>query len=229
VSSRCGSADVLEALGVNLELTPEQVAACVDSVGLGFMFAPRLHPAMKHAAAPRRELGVRTIFNLLGPLTNPAGVAAQVIGVYDPGLTELLANVLAVLGAKAAYVVHGAGGLDELTTMGPNRVSVLQGGAVETHLLDPAGLGFARAEVSELSGGSAQENATITRAILDGEMNDARRDVVVLNAAAALVVGGRAATLPDGIELARQSLDSGAAGRVLEQLVDFTRSVAPAG
>ncbi len=228
VSSRCGSADVLEALGVNLELTPEQVANSVDQVGLGFLFALRLHPAMKHAAGPRRELGARTIFNLLGPLTNPAGVQAQVIGVYHPDLTERVALVLAALGSRAAYVVHGAGGLDELTTTGANRISVLRDGRVETQLVDPVVFGFRQAEPAELRGGDADENAHITRSVLDGEMNGARRDVVVLNAAAALVVGGRAETLAEGIDLARESLESGAALRVLDHLVEFTQSMAAA-
>lgn len=223
ISSRCGSADVLEALGVNLDLTPAQVAACVDEVGIGFLFAPKLHPAMRHAIGPRRELGMRTIFNLLGPLTNPANAAVQVLGVYDAALTESLAQVLGTLGSKAAFVVHGAGGLDELTTTGPNRVSVLRNGRVETHTLDPANLGFPRAYPADLQGGDAQENAAITRGILSGQLNGARRDVVILNAAAALVAGGRASTLQKGMDLAKQSLDSGAAQRVLAHLIEFTR------
>jgi anthranilate synthase/phosphoribosyltransferase len=225
VSSQCGSADVLEALGVNLELTPEQAAACVDEVGIGFLFAPRLHPAMKHAIGPRRELGVRTIFNLLGPLTNPAGAAAQVLGVYDAALTEPLARVLSALGSQAAFVVHGAGGLDELTTTGPNRVSALRDGRVETRTFDPADLGFRRARPADLAGGNAAENAAITRGILAGKLNGARRDVVLLNSAAALVAARSAKTLPEGIRLAQRSLDSGAAARVLDRLVEFTRGM----
>ena len=223
VSSRCGSADVLEALGVNLDLTPDQVAACVDEVGIGFLFAPKLHPAMKHAIGPRRELGVRTIFNVLGPLTNPANASAQVLGVYDPNLTDTLARVLGALGSQAAFVVHGSGGLDELTTAGPNRVSVLRDGQVETHSFDPADLGFPRARPADLNGGDADENATITREILSGTLNGARRDVVVLNASAALVAGGRAQNLPEGIRLAEHSLDSGSAQRVLDHLIEFTQ------
>jgi anthranilate synthase/phosphoribosyltransferase len=229
VSSRCGSADVLEALGVNLELTPDQVAACVDEVGIGFLFALKLHPAMKHAIGPRRELGVRTIFNLLGPLTNPAGALAQVMGVYDPAWTEPLAQVLGVLGSQAAFVVHGADGLDELSTTGPNRVSALRDGRVETITLDPADLGFARARASDLSGGSAEENAVITRGILAGTFNGARRDVVVLNAAAALVAGGRSKTLREGIRQAKNSLDSGAALQTLDRLIEFSQQQAAAG
>jgi anthranilate synthase/phosphoribosyltransferase len=229
VSSRCGSADVLEALGVNLELTPDQVAACVDEVGIGFLFAVKLHPAMKHAIGPRRELGVRTIFNLLGPLTNPAGAPAQVMGVYDPAWTEPLAQVLGALGSQAAFVVHGADGLDELSTTGPNRVSALRDGRVETITLDPADLGFARARAADLSGGSAEENAVITRGILSGTLNGARRDVVVLNAAAALVAGGQSKTLREGIRQAKHSLDSGAALQTLDHLIEFSQQQAAAG
>jgi anthranilate phosphoribosyltransferase len=225
ISSRCGSADVLEALGVNLDLTPDQVAASVDEVGIGFLFAPKLHPAMKHAIGPRRELGVRTIFNVLGPLTNPASASAQVVGVYDPDLTETLARVLGTLGSEAAFVVHGSGGLDELTTTGLNRVSVLRDERVETRTFDPADLGFPRARLSDLRGGDARENAAITREILSGRLNGARRDVVVLNAAAALVAGGEAQSLPEGIRLAKHSLDRGSAQRVLDHLVEFTQTV----
>lgn len=223
ISSQCGSADVLEALGVNLDLTPDQVAACVDEVGLGFLFAPKLHPAMKYAIGPRRELGVRTIFNVLGPLTNPAGASAQVLGVYDPALTEPLAQVLGALGSKAAFVVHGAHGLDELTTTGPNQISALRDGRVETHTFDPADLGFRRASPSDLEGGDAEENARITQGILGGKPDGARRDVVLLNAAAALVAAGRARSFPEGIRLAEHSLGSGAAQRALAHLVEFTQ------
>ena len=232
ISSQCGSADLLEALKVNLDLTPEHVAACIDEVGIGFLFAPKLHPAMKHAVGPRRELGMRTIFNLLGPLTNPAGASAQVLGVYDPTLTEPLARVLGALGSEAAFVVHGAGGLDELTTTGPNQVSTLRDGCVGTHTFDPADLGFSRAHPSDLRGGDAQENAAITQGILSDTLpqrgpsgNTARRDVVVLNAAAALVASDEGRTLAEGIRLAEHSLDSGAAQRVLDHLIEFTQTV----
>jgi anthranilate synthase/phosphoribosyltransferase len=226
VSSKSGSADVLAALGVNLELTPQQVAQAIDEVGIGFLFAPKLHPAMKHAIGPRRELGVRTIFNVLGPLTNPAGARSQIIGVYDERLTEPLAQVLGELGSRGAFVVHGHGGLDELTTTGPNRVSRLQKGRVETEMLDPEELGFARAKLEDLLGGTAEENAEITRDILANRQNGPRRDVVVLNAAAALVACGQADDLPAGIKQANQSLDSGAALSVLEKFVEFTQQVA---
>jgi anthranilate phosphoribosyltransferase len=223
VSSKCGSADVLRDLGVCLELSPEQVAACIDEVGIGFLYAPLLHPAMKHAIGPRREMGVRTVFNVLGPLTNPAGAQVQVLGVYDGALTEMLAQVLNSLGSQAAFVVHGSDGLDELTTTGPSRITQLQGGRVRTFTLDPLELGLPRATLSDLEGGDAEENAAILHAVLDGEPGP-RRDVVLLNAAATLVAGGLAADLPEGLSLAAQSIDSGAARNKLEAMVAFTNS-----
>jgi anthranilate phosphoribosyltransferase len=224
-SSKSGSADVLGALGVNLELTPEQVTRAIDEVGIGFLFAVKHHPAMKHAIGPRREMGVRTIFNILGPLTNPAGAMSQVTGVYDGDMTETLARVLGELGSQGAFVFHGHGGLDELTTTGPNRVSRLQEGLVTTEILDPADLGFARARPEELLGGTPEENAEITRAILSGEPDGARRDVVVLNAAAALVASGKARDFPEGIQLASESIDSGASLTVLDRLVAYSQNV----
>lgn len=229
VSSKSGSADVLKALGVNLDLTPEQVAACIDEVGIGFLFAPKLHPAMKYAIGPRRELGVRTVFNILGPLTNPAGAKAQLLGVYDAALTGVMANVLKELGSTAAYVVHGDGGLDELTTTGPNRVSYFGvGGAdnVVTETLDPCDLGFDIAEPGALLGGEPEENASITRAILTGEDRGPKRDVVLLNAAAALLVGGITSDMQDGIARAAASIDGGAALRTLEGLVEYSQEAA---
>ncbi len=223
VSSRCGSADLLEALGVNLELTPEQVARCIDEVGIGFLFAPRLHPAMKHAIGPRREMGVRTIFNILGPLTNPAGATRQIMGVYDPSLTSPLAQVLGKLGAQVAFVVHGADGLDELSTTGVNRVSYLRDGWVKDFYLDPAELGLPRARLEDLRGGSVEENVRITRAVLAGEPG-AHRDVVLLNAAAALVAGGAAKDFEEGLQRAAEAIDSGRAQEKLEALVAFTQA-----
>ncbi len=223
VSSKSGSADVLIALGANLDLTPDQVAQSIDTVGIGFLFAPKLHPAMKHAIGPRRELGVRTIFNIMGPLTNPAGAMSQIIGVYDGRLTEPLAKVLGELKSKGAFVVHGHGGLDELTTSGPNKVSRLKDGEVVTETLNPADLGFARANLTDLAGGTADENAEITRNILTGQHGGPRRDVVVLNAAAALVASGKAHNFPSGIKLANQSIDSGAALETLDKFVAFTQ------
>lgn len=222
-SSRCGSADVLGALGVNLDLTPEQVAKCIEHVGIGFLFAPRFHPAMKHAIGPRRELAQRTIFNLLGPLTNPAGATHQLIGVYDAALTQPLAEVLAGLGAKAAYVVHGDGGLDELTTSGPNQVSHLMDGKVSSYILDPAALkGLRPATKADLRGGDPADNAAILRAILSGEDQSPRRDVILLNAAAALGAGD--GNLSDALERARNSLDSGAALAKLDALIHTSQA-----
>jgi len=223
-SSQCGSADVLAALGANLDLAPEQVAACIEQVGIGFMFAPRFHPAMKHAVGPRRELGQRTVFNLLGPLTNPAGATHQLIGVYDPKLTQTLAEVLGQLGGQAAFVVHGHGGLDELTTSGTNRVSHLHDGRVETFELDAARFGLRPASPDDLRGGNAEENARMLRDLLSGQDTSARRDVVLLNSAAALAVqsGDFAAALAD----ARLSLESGAALGKLNAMLAFSRQVA---
>lgn len=224
-SSKSGSADVLAALGVNLDLTPEQVAQAIDEVGIGFMFAVKHHPAMKHAIGPRREMGVRTIFNFLGPLTNPAGALSQMTGVYDGALTETMAHVLNSLGSTGAFIVHGFGGLDELTTTGPNKISRLQNGQVTTETLDPVDLGFAQADPADLLGGTPEENAQITRDILAGQKNGPRRDVVVLNAAAALVAAGKAADLQMGLKLANESIDSGAALAMLDKFVAFTQKV----
>ncbi len=222
-SSRSGSADVLMALGGNLDLEAEEVAACIDEVGIGFLYAVNHHPAMRHAIGPRREIGQRTIFNLLGPLTNPAGATHQVLGVYDPALTETLARVLGALESRAATVVHGAGGLDELSLSGPNQVSTLRQGRVESMELDPAGLGLSAAPVEALVGGSPEENARITRAVLSGEERGPRRDVVLLNAAAVFSVesGDWAA----GLATAETTIDSGAALDVLERWIDRTRRV----
>lgn len=223
VSSNCGSADVLQALGVRLDLSPQQVVACIDEVGIGFLFAPMLHPAMKYAVGPRREMGVRTVFNILGPLTNPAGAQVQVLGVYDGALTEMMAQVLRSLGSEAAFVVHGADGLDELSTIGPNRITQLQNGDVRTFFLDPLDLGLPRAELADLQGGYADENARIFRAILQGERGP-RRDVVLLNAAAGLVAGGKASDLADGLSQAGHSIDSGAAQGKLEALIAYSNN-----
>jgi anthranilate phosphoribosyltransferase len=187
------------------------------------MFAVKHHPAMKHAIGPRREMGVRTVFNILGPLTNPADAKTLLVGVYDGSLTEPLARVLAGLGKRGAFVVHGHGGLDELTTTGPNRVSRLIDGQVVTETLNPTDLGFAIATAADLLGGTAEDNAEITRNILAGKKNGPRRDVVVLNAAAALIASGKAEDFSGGIKLASKSIDSGAALHVLDQFVKFTQ------
>jgi anthranilate phosphoribosyltransferase len=223
-SSRCGSADVLAALGVHLDLTPEQVGECIRQVGIGFLFAPKFHPAMRHAIGPRRELGQRTIFNLLGPLTNPANATHQLIGVYDPALTHPLAEVLGELGGRSAMVVHGHGGLDELTTSGPNRVSRLDRGRVVTYTLEPDGYGLRPASPDDLRGGEPEENARILQRLLSGVDRSPRRDVVLLNAAAALATCG--GDLRHALDDARRSLDSGAALGKLEDLVLYSQRLA---
>ncbi|MBX3057382.1 MAG: anthranilate phosphoribosyltransferase [Anaerolineae bacterium] len=221
-SSKSGSADVLMALGGNLDLTPEQVAACVQEVGFGFLYAIHHHPAMRFAGPPRREIGQRTIFNILGPLTNPAGAAYQLIGVFDPNLTEPMAQVLHTLGSQAAYVVHGADGLDELSTAGVNRVSRLLHGRVTTYELAPADLGLARGSLDDFIGGTPEENAQITHDILSGKDKGPRRDIVLLNAAATLSVDSD--DLRAGLATAVQAIDSGAALHALEAWVKMSNS-----
>lgn len=220
-SSQCGSADVLSALGVNLDLTAEQVAQAIEQVGIGFMFAPKFHPAMKHAIGPRKEIGQRTIFNILGPLTNPAGAHIQLTGVFAPALTEPLANVLKELGSKAALVIHGAGGMDELNTCGLNRVSHLKDGAVRTYDLDPAALGFSLATVQDLRGGTPDEAAVMMRDLLSGKLNGARRESVLLNAAGALAA--ETGDFKSALQEAADSLDSGKALAKLNALVEFSQ------
>jgi anthranilate phosphoribosyltransferase len=224
-SSKCGSADVLGELGVNLDLTPEQVGKCIDDVGIGFLFAVRLHPAMKNAIGPRREIAVRTIFNILGPLTNPAGARRQLMGVFTSDLTPMLAHVLNDLGSLSAMVVSGYGNLDELTTTGPNTVSRLKDGSVTTYEFDPEDYGFRGAHISELLGDDARTNAAILRGILAGEINDAKRDVVVLNSGAALMAGGLTDSLTDGIELANAIVNEGKALDKLDALVAYSQSL----
>jgi anthranilate phosphoribosyltransferase len=225
-SSKCGSADVLAELGVNLDLTPEQVGQCVDEVGVGFLFAVKLHPAMKYAIGPRREMATRTIFNILGPLTNPAGARRQLMGVFASDLTDLLAHVLRDLGAKSALVVNGYGGLDELTVTGPNIISHYYNGGVTTYQLDPQELGFKGASIQELLGGDVATNAAILHGVLSGKIQDARRDVVVLNAGAALVAAGKADDIPEGVVLAREIIDSGAALAKLDGLIACSQQLA---
>ena len=216
-SSLCGSADVLKELGVNIEASPETTGRCLDEVGIGFLFAPALHGAMKYAIGPRREVGVRTIFNALGPLTNPAGATRHLIGVYSRSLTGRLAEVLRTLKSERAFVVHGLDGLDEITTTGPTRVSELNDGAVTTYEIRPEDLGIQRSTPGDLAGGNAETNASILRRVLNGEPGP-RRDIVVLNAAAAIVAGGAADDLQAGIELAGETVDSGRAMDKLEAL-----------
>lgn len=221
-SSRSGSADVLMSLGANLELDADGVAQCINSVGIGFMYAIKHHPAMRHAISPRREIAQRTIFNLLGPLTNPAGATHLMIGVYDPELTEPIARTLQALGAEAAIVVHGAGGLDELSCLGPNKVSRLQQGVVSTQQLDPHDYGLERATLEDYIGGVPKENAAITRAILSGKDHGPRRDVVLLNAASALsLLDG---DLEAALVRAAEAIDSGVALAKLNAWVAQTNS-----
>jgi anthranilate phosphoribosyltransferase len=222
-SSQTGSADVLEALGFNLELEPERIARSIDDLGFGFMFAQAHHPAMKHAAPVRRELGTRTVFNVLGPLTNPARARAQVVGVYSPDLVRPVAEALAQLGARRAFVVHGADGIDELSPTGPNLVCEVVDGGVRERTIDPEELGIERCHLRDLAGGSPSENASRIRSIFDGVENGAR-DAVLLNAAGAIAAGGHADDLREGLELAREAIDSGAARTRLDELVEFTRA-----
>ncbi|HZG35268.1 MAG TPA: anthranilate phosphoribosyltransferase [Gaiellaceae bacterium] len=224
VSSACGSADVLEALGFRLEQAPERIAASIDTLGFGFMFAPSHHPAMRHAAPVRRELATRTVFNVLGPLTNPAGARAQVIGVYSEALVRPLAEVLAQLGARRAFVVHGAHGIDELSPAGPNLVAEVAGGAVRERTVDPAELGVARCDPQELRGGAPAENARAIRDVFAGA-GGGRRDAILLNAAGAIAASGHAADLREGLVRAREAVASGAAGERLDELARFTHAL----
>ena len=218
MSSQCGSADVLAELGVNIEISPEKVGRCIDEAGIGFLFAPALHGAMKHAIGPRREIGTRTVFNVLGPLTNPAGAKCQLIGVYAPELTDKIAGVLGELGSQRAFVVHGSDGLDEITLTGSTRVSELRDGKVQTRDINPADFGLAVVDAAALKGGDAATNAQIMRAVLDGKEGPAL-DIVLINAAAAIVAGGMAETLEEGLEKARTTVVDGAARAALEKLI----------
>jgi anthranilate phosphoribosyltransferase len=223
VSSKCGSADVLEALGVHITAAPDVVERCLDEAGVAFFFAPTFHPAMRHAGPARRDLGVRTAFNLLGPLTNPAGPKRQIVGVPRPELTELLARALLLLGAERAWVVHGADGLDELSTTGYTKVSECRDGSVQTFYVHPADYGLAKATPEALRGDDAALNATIVRGVLGGDRT-AARDVVLLNAGAALLVAGKAGSIQEGIRHAAESIDSGRARQALDRLVSVSQS-----
>jgi anthranilate phosphoribosyltransferase len=227
VSSASGSADVLEALGFRLQQEPERIARSIDELGFGFLFAPSHHPAMRHAAPVRKELAARTVFNVLGPLTNPAGARAQVVGVYSPELVPTIALVLAQLGARRAFVVHGAGGIDELSPAGPNLVFEVIGGHVFKRSIDPADFGVPRCSPEELVGGSPDENAATIREVFSGAAG-AKREAVLLNAAGAIAAGGHAKDLAEGYSLAAQAVDSGAAAARLEALIAFTSEEVPA-
>jgi anthranilate phosphoribosyltransferase len=223
-SSQCGSADVLSALGLSLEMTPDQVRMAIEEIGIGFMFAPRFHPAMKYAVAPRKEIGQRTIFNLLGPLTNPADAEVQLIGVYSPELTEPLAHVLKDLGTCAAMVIHGAGGADELNASGPNRISHLKDGEVRTFEFDPADIGMTRATIQDLHGGTPDESAVMMRDLLSGKRNGACRDAILLNAAGTLAA--ETGDFKSALTEASVSLDDGSAFSKMNALIDFSHSFA---
>jgi anthranilate phosphoribosyltransferase len=221
VSSLCGSADVIENLGVNLDVSPTVVEECLSRVGIGFLFAPALHGAMKYAIGPRKEIGIRSIFNILGPLTNPAGANVQVLGVYDKKLTPVLAEVLNRLGSRSAFVVHGEDSLDEISITGRTFVSELKNKQVSTYTIEPEDFGLSRATIDEIKGGNADENAQIVLGVLQGEAG-ARRDIVLLNAAAALVAAGRADDFTEGIKQAAEAIDSGASMKKLEALKEIT-------
>jgi anthranilate phosphoribosyltransferase len=221
VSSACGSADVLEALGVNLDVSPLVVEQCITEIGIGFLFAPALHGAMRHAIGPRREIGIRTIFNILGPLTNPAGAQCQVLGVYREELVETLARVLHNLGCKRGFVVHGLDGMDEITLTTETAIAEVAAGGVSIRRFAPEELGFNRCTMSDLHGGDAAGNAVIVRDILAGKQGP-KRDIVLLNAAFGLVAAGKAATLPEGVVAARDAIDSGRARANLERLAALT-------
>lgn len=222
VTSQCGSADLLATLGINIEAPPETVEECIREIGIGFLFATRLHPSMRHVAPVRRELGVRTIFNMLGPLTNPANARGQILGVFKPELTEIFAAVLRALGSNRVFIVHGRDGLDEITVTTTTRVTELRDGRLRTYELDPLPFIGAYHPPAALRGGSPQENATITRRVLAGE-NGATRDIVLLNAAAGIVAGGKADDLLQGFEIAQCAIDSGQAAAKLEALIEHTK------
>jgi anthranilate phosphoribosyltransferase len=226
VSSLCGSADVVEALGIRIDIPPQAVARCIDEVGIGFLYAPLLHNAMKYVMLARREMKIRTVFNLLGPLCNPAKATAQVLGVYNEKLTEMMAQVLCELGARRAFVVHGSDGLDEITITGESKISEVRDGEVRTYYVAPEDFGLERAPIEKIQGGDARQNAEIIRDILSGG-GETRRDVVLLNAAAGLVAGAKANNLREGIKLARASIDSGEARSRLEKLVALSQKLFP--
>ena len=227
VSSRCGSADVFEQLGVNIAAPPAVVERTLRAANIAFFFAPTFHPSMKHAAPVRRDMGIRTTFNLLGPLTNPAGAARQIVGVPRPELTQVMARALMLLGAERAWVVHGAGGIDEISTTGHTKVSECRNGSVHTFFVHPSEFGIARAAPADLRGGDAADNAAIIRRVLEGAPG-AARDVVLLNAGAALHVAGRAASVREGIGLAAAAIDAGGAREALERMVQASRAEAVA-
>jgi anthranilate phosphoribosyltransferase len=224
VSSICGSADVVEALGIRIDLSADQVARCIEEAGIGFLYAPLLHEAMRYVVLARREMKIRTVFNILGPICNPARATAQVLGVYNEGLTETMAQVLCELGSERAFVVHGSDGLDEITISGESKISEVRNGEVRTYYVTPEDFGICRNPIAAIQGGDAKQNAGIIRDILSNR-EGAKRDVVLLNAAAGLVAGGKAGTLREGIQLARASIESGNAMACLEKLVTLSQQL----
>jgi len=221
VSSKCGSADVLRELGVKIELTPEQAKICLEEIGLAFIFAPLYHTSMKYAGPVRQSLGIRTIFNILGPLTNPAGAKRQLLGVFAENLTEKIANVLKELGSKHALVVHGAGGIDEISISGHTKISELKNGEIKTYEISPEDFGLKRWDINLILGGDAKTNAGIIKRLLEGEKGP-QRDVVLLNSGAAIYVSGLADSISEGIEMAKEAIDSGKAKKKLEDLIELT-------
>lgn len=222
ISSKSGSADVLKALGVNIEASKEKTERCLNEIGIAFLFAPLLHGAMKYATPVRRELGIRTVFNILGPLTNPAGAKRQVLGVYRTTLTEILAHVLKDLGSERALVVHGVGGMDEISTIGETKITEIKNGEVSTYSITPESVGVPRTEISQLAGGDAVSNAEITRSILSGKKSP-HRDITILNAGAALYVAGISDSINDGVRLSAEAIDSGQSKKKLQELIDYTQ------
>ncbi len=223
ISSKSGAGDVLEQLGVNIMMEPKKVEACVDEVGIGFMFAQTFNKSMRFVGQARSEMGIRTVFNILGPLANPSGAKGMVVGVYDPSLTETIANVMGQLGVKRALVVSGRDHMDEITLSTKTVVSELKDGAVKTYEITPEDFGFKTVDLAELQGGTAAENAEITKAVLSGQEQGAKREIVLLNAGAALYISGKADSIANGIILAKEAIDSGKAAEVLENLVNYTK------
>lgn len=223
VTSKCGSADVIEELGVNLALSPRKIEECIEKVGIGFMFAPLHHQAMKNVMEVRQKLGMRTVFNILGPLTNPANATHQLIGVYDAALTEKIAKVLRILGLKKALVVHGEPGVDEVSISGKTKVSQLEEGGIRTYFINPADFGVEKASPGEIAGGTREESARILRSVLSGKEEGARKDVVLLNAAAAIFAADEARSIAEGFEVARGILEGGGAAEKLEEFIRFAK------
>ena len=223
VSSKCGSADLLMGLGVNIEATPETVERCIEEIGIGFLFAPMLHPAMKHAIGPRREIGIRTIFNILGPMTNPAGAKFQLIGVYDPDMTESMANVLKNLGSVHAFVVHGEEGLDEISISGKTKITELRNKKISTYFISPENFGLKKGIMEEIRGGSIDENVELALDVLSGKEQGTRKNIVLLNAAFVLQAAGVTEDITEAINLSAQSIDSGAAMEKLERLREMSK------